>query len=521
MASTNDVHTGPLVEVHRESVRAVLASATFAKNPRLTALLEYLAASYFQGRSAALKEYSIATDVFGRAADFDQSTDAIVRVEMHRLRKKLKDYYANEGINQAFEIVIPNGHYLPEFVDRKAEEQRESAAKLSSEPGNLEPAFLPKGKVQDRSKWLKAGVAGLVCIAALAALSLWFARGSKTPPTIRPATETQIPAAAAPAGETIRILCGSTRGGYRDRDGNDWAADAYFTGGAAVDLGSQRVLRTRDAFLFRGMRTGEFSYHIPLKAGVYEVRLFFADTSYTPGIAMEGGENVRVFNVAMNSQTILRNFDIIAEAGPNTADVKVFRDVRPGSDGMLHLQFFRGQDTPLLNAIEIRPGLAQRLQPIRIVTQDNRLTDRDGIIWSPDNYFLSGRIIARFGTVNGSADPAIYERERYGHFSYAIPVPPGRYSLRLHFAETFWGPKEQGGGGVGSRIFNVFCNGKTLLEGLDMFAEAGTHRQIVKEFHNLTPNAQGVLLLSFVPVVNYANVSAIEVLDEGGRKGDY
>jgi len=43
----------------------------------------------------------------------------------------------------------------------------------------------------------------------------------------------------------------------------------------------------------------------------------------------------------------------------------------------------------------------------------------------------------------------------------------------------------------------------------------------VKAFQHVQPNAQGKLLLSFVPVKNYANISAIEVLDEGQiKKGE-
>jgi hypothetical protein len=47
-----------------------------------------------------------------------------------------------------------------------------------------------------------------------------------------------------------------------------------------------------------------------------------------------------------------------------------------------------------------------------------------------------------------------------------------------------------------------------------MYKEARLNRQIVKAFPHLQPNAQGKLLLSFVPIKNYANISAIEVLPE-------
>src|SRR5581483_7322778 len=184
------------------------------------------------------------------------------------------------------------------------------------------------------------------------------------------------------------------------------------------------------------------------------------------------------------------------------------------SDGYLHLGFSKVDDMPVISAIEIVPGIPRRLRPIRLVTQDSVLIDRTGTTWNPDNYFFSGRTIARFGKIAGPEDPEIYGRERYGNFSYAIPVAGGRYGLTLHFAETYWGPDGQGGGGIGSRVFDVYCNGSALLRNFDMFKEAGTHHQIVKTFRGLEASAQGKLLVSFVPVKNYANISAIEVTDE-------
>ncbi|MGI9074712.1 MAG: hypothetical protein ACR2JB_26125 [Bryobacteraceae bacterium] len=119
MGSVNAAGPDLHVEALQSALTAVLTSRTFSKTPRLVALLEYLCVRYFQGDTESIKEYNIATDVFGRAADFDQASDAIVRVEVHRLRKKLKEFYAGEGVEQALEIVIQSGHYLPEFVVRR------------------------------------------------------------------------------------------------------------------------------------------------------------------------------------------------------------------------------------------------------------------------------------------------------------------------------------------------------------------------------------------------------------------
>ena len=101
----------------------------------------------------------------------------------------------------------------------------------------------------------------------------------------------------------------------------------------------------------------------------------------------------------------------------------------------------------------------------------------------------------------------------------ACRLRPGKYTLRLLFAETFFGPTNRGKGGVGSRVFNVYCSGLGILKQFDIFKEAGENRAVEKVFHGITPNAQGRIDLTFEPVVNYAIVQAIELTpeDSGGR----
>ena len=68
---------------------------------------------------------------------------------------------------------------------------------------------------------------------------------------------------------------------------------------------------------------------------------------------------------------------------------------------------------------------------------------------------------------------------------------------------------------VSCRVFDVFCNGVALLRNFDTFrAAGGPQRAVEKTFHGITPNAQGKIVLSFVPVENYASVNAVEVVEE-------
>ncbi len=64
-------------------------------------------------------------------------------------------------------------------------------------------------------------------------------------------------------------------------------------------------------------------------------------------------------------------------------------------------------------------------------------------------------------------------------------------------------------------MFDIYCNGEALMRNFDIFKEAGgADRALRKTFHGLSPNAQGKLLLTFVPVKNYACLNAIEVVHE-------
>jgi len=225
-------------------------------------------------------------------------------------------------------------------------------------------------------------------------------------------------------------------------------------------------------------------------------------------------ENRRIFDVVMNGQPLLSSFDIAADAGgANTADIRAFSNVSP-VNGYLTLDFRPILSGAWLNAIEILPNNTGRPLPIRIVTRNVNVTDHAGRLWELDRYYNGGRQISDGEIAAGTEDPELFLWQRYGNFSYRFPVPPGKYTLRLLFAETFFGPNNRGKGGPGSRLFNVYCSGAMLLRNFEIFREAGERRAVEKVFHGLFPNAQGRIEVTFEPVVQYAAVNALEVTPE-------
>lgn len=109
------------------SLNAVLRSKTFSHSTTLRHALEFVVRTSLASPGEAIKEYSVATEAFGRGSDFDPKTDNVVRVQMHRLREKLNDYYLGEGQGEQIRITIPRGQYSPEFVRVSPDTQYSSA----------------------------------------------------------------------------------------------------------------------------------------------------------------------------------------------------------------------------------------------------------------------------------------------------------------------------------------------------------------------------------------------------------
>ncbi len=81
----------------------------------LCKLLRYLANHALEQPGAPVKEYQIATEVYGRPADFDPQSDSTIRVQAGRLRSKLAEYYVGKGAEDPVVVELPKGSYLVSF----------------------------------------------------------------------------------------------------------------------------------------------------------------------------------------------------------------------------------------------------------------------------------------------------------------------------------------------------------------------------------------------------------------------
>jgi hypothetical protein len=98
-----------------EQLEKVLQSRTLQNSESLKAFLRFVVEKTVDDEDVQLKEYTIATEVFGRNSDYDPRIDSVVRVQAGRLRTKLQEYYNTEGKSDQIVIDLPKGHYHPVF----------------------------------------------------------------------------------------------------------------------------------------------------------------------------------------------------------------------------------------------------------------------------------------------------------------------------------------------------------------------------------------------------------------------
>ena len=99
-----------------EALRAldrVLSSELFVHSSRLSQFLRFAVEQTLNGLEESLKEYTIGTGAYGRKPEFDPSQDTIIRTEARRLRRKLKEYYENDGKSDEVVIFMRSGSYVP------------------------------------------------------------------------------------------------------------------------------------------------------------------------------------------------------------------------------------------------------------------------------------------------------------------------------------------------------------------------------------------------------------------------
>lgn len=187
----------------RAELERILASPPFAGAHRSRQFLSYVVQNSLEDRDAALKEYTIAIEVFGRDASYDPSIDATVRVEASRLRSRLRDYYTGDGQSDALIIEIPKGGYRAVFSERPGPAEASQSA-VSGAGHAADVVDAPLSETNKESRRLRAFAWGFAAVCIMAALAGWMAiRHNHRVATARSQTNATIRLAVLPfANET-------------------------------------------------------------------------------------------------------------------------------------------------------------------------------------------------------------------------------------------------------------------------------------------------------------------------------
>jgi hypothetical protein len=147
------------------------------------------------------------------------------------------------------------------------------------------------------------------------------------------------------------------------------------------------------------------------------------------------------------------------------------------------------------------------LPPVRIKAGgSDSFKDADGNTWLPDQGFTDGETADRPDVqITGTKSPAIYRGERYSMTSFMYPVPNGKYTVKLHFCETFEGITDKG-----QRVFSFSVQGHETKD-LDVFAKAGgaLHAYVETVPVEVT---NGKVDITFTPNVENPEINGIEIL---------
>lgn len=96
-------------------VERLLESAQFRNSRRYPDLLRYVVEQTIEGRADTLKERVLGIEVFGREPGFDTAGDSIVRVAAAEVRKRIAQYYQEDGHAGELRVDLPPGSYVARF----------------------------------------------------------------------------------------------------------------------------------------------------------------------------------------------------------------------------------------------------------------------------------------------------------------------------------------------------------------------------------------------------------------------
>lgn len=239
---------------------------------------------------------------------------------------------------------------------------------------------------------------------------------------------------------------------YTGTDGRVWSADQAYTNGSWGFVGGRTFYRihpianTEDDVLFQSERYHP-TYRFTVAPGKYIVQLLFAEIFYNAA-------GIREFEVVLEGNKVISNFDIFSLVGHDVAMVKEYEvDV---TDGILDITFIKISDSPKISAIEVKSaggGLAPKIANQELLANTGYLPNKFQLSQNYPNPFNpetrigislpnEGKLTAIVFDLNGREIKRIFENvmsagkhELFwdGRNNLGLTVSSGIYLLRVVF----------------------------------------------------------------------------------------
>jgi hypothetical protein len=171
MQDQQDLIEIPGGQAVRDELNRLLASPYFNHSKRFPNFLRFVVEHALAGDVDNIKERTLGIEIFGRDADYDTSTDPIVRVTAAEIRKRVAQYYQDPAHHNELRISLPSGCYVPQFqwpsVDappQVQEHEHPTPAQPAAEPVPRDKSHRTSGKPL---RWTLGIALGLSLIAAL------------------------------------------------------------------------------------------------------------------------------------------------------------------------------------------------------------------------------------------------------------------------------------------------------------------------------------------------------------------
>jgi hypothetical protein len=176
-------------ELFLGQIDRLVASHALHGSESLCKLLRYLARHAIDHPGIPIKEFQIATEVFGRSDDFDPQLDSMVRVQAGRLRSKLTEFYSSDGLDDPIVVELPKGTYVLAFHQRNHSSGKSPTSDLNGVARKESLATSPE------RRWGTEVISLSIFLAAAILVIVWLLANRNSTPVGLASENAPVPAA--------------------------------------------------------------------------------------------------------------------------------------------------------------------------------------------------------------------------------------------------------------------------------------------------------------------------------------